>query len=239
MWIPTIISCIIIFLATIILIVFEKIKKIEQNTGIYRIVEFIGLYIPSLIIGGNYSYMKTDTLKETIIVASTMCIGISILSFYIKIGIKNRYSYIFYPIIIFSCYFIYNLIKPFMLGGFEKGFVMIMIGNIWANSIRFSKNKVRFIISSIIVFLIIMIVPNNKVFCKKTYKLEKVAREHVENLGYNITINDSVFILSDVIRNKPVKLWIARRTSDNEWTLKGKFELIYNNGEIIEFKDES
>lgn len=93
MWIPTIIASIVMFLTVIMLIVLEKTKKIKHNTRIYRIVVFMGSYVPFLTISGNFAYVKTDTLKETILVTSAMWVCIIVWILYLQIGVKHRYSY--------------------------------------------------------------------------------------------------------------------------------------------------
>lgn len=120
-----------------------------------------------------------------------------------------------------------------------KGFFSGAVGSIFYSSIRCSNNKVKFIISSIIVFVIMAIMLNNEEIFEQNFKVENVAREYVENKGYDITSEDFVLTSSDWVRNKPVKLWFIRGKADDDWRLVRELELIYNNGKIIGFKEGS
>ncbi|MCT4563983.1 MAG: hypothetical protein N4A68_06630 [Maledivibacter sp.] len=239
MRILSIIAAIVACITIILLTVFEKKEKIKQGTMIYRIIEIIGMYIPILVISGYYGYMKTDTLRETIIVIGGIYICLALWTLFLGLWRMKKYNYIMFPIVILSCYFILNFITPYMLASLESRLLLGFVGATLGTSVVNNKYKGRLIISGIIVGLIIITAPTNylKDF-KNNSKVENISFEYVENLGYDITDNDKVIIFDKSTKNNPIRLWLVRKKPDEDWTLMRHIKMTYSNGEIIEFKVE-
>lgn len=239
MWTPSIIAAVVAFVTIILLTVLEKKEKIKQRTMTYRIIEIVGLYIPILVICGYYGYMKTDTSKDAIIVISGIYTCLALCVLFLSIWRMKKYNYIIFPIVILGCYFIFNCITPYMLSSLDSRFLSGFVGAILGTSVVNNKYKGRLIISGIVVGLIIIIAPTNylKNF-ENNSKVENVSLEYTENLGYDITNNDKVLIFTKSTRNEPIRLWIVRQKSDEDWILMRHIKMTYFNGEIIEFKVE-
>lgn len=239
MWTPTIIAVIVAFVTIILLTILEKKEKIKQRTKLYRLIEVTGLYIPMLVICGYFGYMKTDTLRETIIVLSGIYICIALLGLFNKVGRTNKYNFVYFPIVILGCYFICNYITPYMLSSFDRSFLTGFVGAISGGVIANSKGKGKLIISSIIVSVIIITAPINYLGnFENNSKVENIAIEYIKNLGYSITDYDKVTILSNSTRNEPIHLFTISKNSDNEPKLTRYIRMTYLNGEIIEFKED-
>lgn len=56
------------FITVKLITILENKKRIKKRTTVYTVIEVIGVFIPILIINANYAYMKTDNIKENIIV---------------------------------------------------------------------------------------------------------------------------------------------------------------------------
>ncbi|SKC73858.1 hypothetical protein [Maledivibacter halophilus] len=236
MWAPVIIAIAIIFVTTILLIVLEKKEKMKKGTKIYKIIEFIGVYIPFLIICGYYGYMKTDTLRDSIIVISGIYICLALCTLFFSIWKTNKYNYIIFPIVIISCYFILNGIAPYMLSSLNRIFSSGLIGSFLGVSLVNNRYKGRLIISSILTISILITTPIS--FLKNfenNSKVENVSLEHTKKLGYDITNNDKVITFGNLTRKKPIHIWIVRQKFDEDWTLSRHFKITYFNGVIKDF----
>lgn len=240
MWTPAIIATIVTFTTIILITILEKKEKIKQGTKLYKLIEVIGLYIPILVICTNYGYMKTDTFKETIIVLSGIYICIALLGLLTTIGKTNKYNYIFFPIILLGCYYIINYITPYMLTHLDRKFLSGFIGAIsGALTVNCSKNKVKLIISSVIVISIIITAPINFLSdFENNSKVENVVIEYMENHGYDINDYSKLTILSNSTRKEPIRLLSVSVNSDNESKHISVLNIVYFNGEVIEFKEE-
>lgn len=239
MWTPSIIAAIVAFITIILLTVLEKKEKIKQGTMTYRIIEIVGMYIPILIICGYYGYMKTDALKDTIIVISGIYLCLALWTLFISLWRMKKYNYVMFPIVILICYFILNYITPYMLVSMESRLLSGFIGATLGTSVVNNKFKGRLIISGIIVGLIIITAPTNylKNF-EKNSKVENISFEYAEKLGYDITDNDKVVTFNSPTRNNPIRFWLVRKKSDEDWTLMRHIKITYFSGEIIEFEVE-
>jgi len=239
MWTPAILATIVALATIILLTILEKRGKIERGTKLYGLLETVGLTIPILIICGNYAYMKTDTLLENIIVVSGIYACLGLFGLFSKFGINSKYNYIYFPMTILACYFICNYITTFMLSSFDSGLFAGVIGATSGTVISQSKKKGRLIISSIIIFIIIVTAPMSylKNFETKN-KVETIATAYVKNLGYDMIDQDKVAIWSSANRYEEIQLSIVRVELEGEWKLLRYLEMVYSNGKIIEFKEE-
>lgn len=235
MWIPKIIAITVMFITVKLITILESKEIIKKRTTIYTVIKVIGVYIPIWVIT---VYMKTDNLKETIIVTCGICFCIALYFLFFEILRKNKYNYILYLIINICCYFIIRYITPYMISDLESeiiGFSGVFLGVSCANN----KYKGRLIIAGIIVGLIIMVKPIKELRISEiNNKVESISIEYSENHGYDITNDDEVIIRSRVTRNKPIRLSIVKRMSSKGWELERELELIYLNGKIIELKEK-
>lgn len=241
MWTPVIIAIIVSFLTIILLTILEKKKIIEQKSRLYKLIEVAGLYIPILVICGYYGYMKTDRLDETIIVLGGIYLCVALLALLGLFNIKertNKYNYIYFPIVIIACYFISNYITPYMLSSIDKRFITALVGPIAGCLVASNKKKWKLIVSSTIVGLIIITDPISFISnLENSSKVENVAIEYMENLGYSISDFKEIRILSNSIRTEPIHLFTINKSSNNNRELTIYLRMVYFNGEIIEFKD--
>lgn len=236
MWTPfTIAIILVILITTIFLSVLEKRNKIKQKTMVYRIIEIIGIYIPILIFCGYYGYIKTDNLKDTVIVISGFYLCFTLLDLFVRILSKSKYNFIILPIITLVCLVILNYITPYMLSSLDATILSSFIGStIWI-ALKNCKHKGKIIISYIVSFLIIIVIP---IYYSGNNKVEKAAIEYIESLGYDITDDDSVLILSDTKREEPIHLSIIRLKEDENLALERHIKMVYFKGEIIEFSEK-
>lgn len=236
MWTPVILSIIVIFASAIVLAILEKKEIIKQSSRLYRLIEVLGLYIPIIVICGYTGYMKTDTLNESIIVLSGIFICIILLGMFYKVGSTQKLNYVYFPIVILSCYFILNYITPYMLSGFESGLFAAVVGSFLGSFITNNKNKGKLIISAIIVSLMVITTPISYLRnFENNSKVENVAAAYLNDLGYSYD-SGRLAIMNRATRHEPIHLFTTVTNPDIEPKLTKYIRMIYFDGEIIEFK---
>lgn len=239
MWIPLIISVVVIFVTVILLNILEKMGKIKQKSKTYKIIEIIGACIPTVVISANYSYIKTDTLKEAIIVTIGILICITLYVLFLEKWKTNNYNYIILVIITLCSYIIINIIIKYMLSNIYVGVFTALLGSIVGNSIVNNKNKWKLIITAILMISIVIIgsTKYEKYFVSNN-KVKRISIEFIENMGYDITDNDYIDIFGSSTRKEPIYLLINRRKSDWNWTVIRRLKMVYFKGKIIQFSKE-
>lgn len=236
MWTPLKISIAICIITVVLIALLEKKGVLKQNSKPYIIIAILGGYIPIAVICGNYAYVETDTLNDTMIVAFGMYLCIALWMLFLSKWKATKYNFIVFTIIAFCSYFIFYNINKYMLTNMQIGILSSFLGAIFGNSIVRNKYKWRLIITGIVVILMIIILPGKypKYLVSKN-KVENVSVKYVESMGYDINSNDWIHIYSDKTRYNPIYLVVARIS---DWTTVRSFKMTYFKGKITEFSKE-
>lgn len=243
MWTPIIVSIAVIFITIILLCILEKKEKIKRNTKAYRIIEILGVYIPTLIMCAYYAYLKTDTLKETIIVTIGIVACFNLWLLFQAKWKTSKYGYILFLIMVLCSFIIIKIISRYMLSDIYSVFYPTYLGSILGSSFIVKKYKWRLIITEIIVIVMVIMWPLTFAnYFESDNKVERISIGYSESIGYDITSQDEVSIWKGstavITRNEPIRVLIVRHKSEQDWTAVRCLNLVYSNGEIIKFSRE-
>lgn len=236
MWTPAIVSFVVIIISAILLSILEKKQIIKQKSKAFRTVEIMGVCIPTAVICVNYSYVKTDTLRETIIVVMGILLFITLYVLFLQKWKMKKYNFIVYVIITFCFMIIIYFITKYMLSNIYLSMFTAQLGGLVGASISNNKYKGRLIITGILVtFMVTLMFTKYEKYFVSNNKVEKVCIQFAEYNGYDITDNDYINIFGSSTRNEPIRVFIVRREPNGDWTAVRSLEMVYFKGEIIEF----
>ncbi|MCG8485307.1 MAG: hypothetical protein MJA31_18510 [Clostridia bacterium] len=234
MWIPAIISAIILIITIVVLTYLQKTEKIKENDKISKRLNILGLYIPILVILSNFAYAKTDTTQECMIVLMGLFVCFFIGIFIERKSCKSPCNLILLAIswiigiaIILYIYKFMLIVKiTFILSQFIL--LLIIAGR--------GKWKVYILGFIILIGITFMVDKYENVYFNN--KVERTAINYVKEAGYDITDEDTILIFSGANRGENIVVWI-NRLEEQPLRLKRHLNLTYYEGKIIKFEDES
>lgn len=156
MWIPIIISFVIILVTSLVTQRHLEKNKLQKST--YKIVRIIGVYIPAVFMIIYYSYMFTDTIKDNIIVMGLIVFALSIIVLsnkYLKIW---KLHWLISPCVMILVFLAYQTLNFYALNGYESGIVYGIIGGSVGTAFAIKLNKRKLISSVIAAGVLILIV---------------------------------------------------------------------------------
>ncbi len=230
MWVVSIAALGVISVTIILMTVLEMQNRIRKNTGAYRIMEALGIFVPFAVILGEFAYWRTDTFKETVIVMISFWICIALVCVFIKRWRTKRYNYIMFTGTVLGCSVLIHYITPYMIADLDRQMIVLM-GAVLGSSMINNKYKGRLIIVGMIVsFVLAASVEYLEIFDTKT-KVENISIDYAESLGYDITGDDQVVIWGKAARNEPIHLSIVRRDAKQDRAFTRELRLVYFKGQ--------
>lgn len=234
MWIPAIIALGVLVISSMVRAVLFVNDFLRERSIPDTVLTCAGMYVPLTVIGVNYSYLKTDTSREAVIVFAGIVLSVTLLYLFPWLWRTKKYNFIIFPIIAFSGLLILSLITPFMLSHIPALIYTNLVSAILGSSLRQNPYKGRLIISGIIVIIIMIAAPVKLISSAKVQtKVERAAVEYVRERGYELPKDYRIDIWIGANRYSPIRAVIYKWDSDPD-TL---FDLTYYEGKIAERKE--
>lgn len=232
MWIPAIISTIVVIIAIAVLTYLQKSEKIKEDDEISEKIKNLGLCIPILVILANYAYAKTDTTKESMIVLLGLFTCFFIGMFIEKKSKKNEFSLLKLLISWIIGIAIILYIHNFML---DVNTIFVLSQFILFTIIAGEGKWKAYVLAFIVLFGVTFIIDQyDSIYFNN--KVERTAINYVKAADYDFTDEDNIAIIVGSNRGERIVVWIFRSESQK---LKRHLSLTYYEGSIIEFQDKN
>ncbi|MBS4538914.1 hypothetical protein GOQ27_10585 [Clostridium sp. D2Q-11] len=234
MWTPLVVLGSIIVVSSIILWILVKINKIDKKNIIYRLLKFLFIILPGILVIFYYTYLVTDTSVDWFIASWLILIlfgGMYLLEFWVEK--KNDINYAIVLISILSIYVLANAINVLLLNAInnlEYIFSLGIIGIVTESKRNYGKLTVV-----AIAFIIVLGIGNFILSDKLDLdsKPIRIAKEYALKKGYDLEKMEELEFSSSKTRKAPIELIFV----NEDYSKSVKLE--YYKGEIQSFKLEN
>lgn len=233
---PIIISVAIVLATPIGLAILSKKKKLQK--GMIHRIEIIGIYIPTSFIVIYYSYIATDILKDSVIVASLIIFGLVIIFIENKYAKTYNYNWLISPCSIILIFLVYVKLNSYTLNEYNIVLISSVIGSMTSVNLKIKLNRKKLRVSTIVTTILVLILSSSyDEEIKRESKPIRYAIEYTLDKGYEINSDDIIHVSSKVnSRLKPIEIYIISTNKNTDKLIM--LEMKYYKGEIGEFQVE-